>query len=442
MKRLIPALLLLTLVLGLAAPVMAQEPAKERCFVYVVYALAGGSYTSGFYPPGEKTLYLLADKRNVIAPRYTLVYFWHITNEYKPDWSGLNEVAEGTLEVLQGNRVVASFPLTDYIIQYYGHNPADTVTIYEGREAKAKYEAFDKARKEWIDRLWDYYKKRREYNQQLAEIAGKGEKPAEIPEPPPEPEPFDLFSTNVSRGFVVSLAEGTYRLRVRGDAGQIIPDSERKLVVFSPRRRGVGYVVLPQTRWTIPERADDPRNVLYTPGQATLYLQPFVEEEYNELFYTKLENPQSREGRAEHWVWVHLKPLVGGVIELLQDGKVVDRIERKPFYVEQLPGPALGYKVVEGDPQTMKRSPDFEGYKVEIKDVRASSSLRLVEDDGTIIEGSQRRMRRISTQNTWALYVLPFVPLAFGLGLVLQRRIRIARPALALRKASRKAPRP
>jgi hypothetical protein len=108
---------LLILILLCAAPALAQAPQKERRFVYGLNLFDGVEYTTGFVPPAVDTVYVLADHVGVLDPKLTEVYFWPITNDYRADFTNLNELVLGRLEIGQGNRVVATADLTEYVVQ-------------------------------------------------------------------------------------------------------------------------------------------------------------------------------------------------------------------------------------------------------------------------------------------------------------------------------------
>ena len=431
-------LLVLTVLLAflppLAAPASptawAQAPEKEERFVYAVRAYNIREYAAALYPPVVDTLYLMADQRNVVAPRRTLVYYWPITNEYLADWSSRNQVVTGTLEIFQGTRLVASHELTDYVIQYHSDNPIETLRLYEGEEAPARYQAFVDERYAYFEGLRQYRETYRQYIEQLDEAvtsSQKGTIPQDVPEPPPEPASFTLLSTPPNRGFVFSLPQGQYRLHLRLPDGSVAPDSTKNLVVFGPRRQGIGYVVVPQAKWTVAEQSDAPANVIYAPGENTLYLQPVFEKEYNELSYMRMQEPQDRQARGDHWVWVPLKAQPAAHLEMRQGSQVIDRVPWKPYHVAQLPGDALGYEVVDYDAATMSGPPSFWGYKIEVNARRSRYQVRLIGEDGRALPGSQREVRQIQQQNIWALFALPFIPLVAGLVLNFGRRRRVVR---------------
>ncbi|MBS1251121.1 MAG: hypothetical protein MAG451_00151 [Anaerolineales bacterium] len=442
LRKTFEGLVVLALSAFFATAVFAQAPTKERQFVYGVNAFTGSEYVGTFYPTTQDTLYLLADTRSIISPRYTLVYFWPITNEYKADWDSLNETVAGALEILRQGKVLHTLSQTKYVIQHPHGLDAGEVHLYTGQEAKAQHQEFQRQRDAYRDRVWEYYQAEREYQEQLSQIVtqGKSEADVNIPDPPDKPEPFLFYSTGLNDGFPVELAAGAYVIRIRGADGQILPQSKRKLVVFSAQREGVGYTVVSRDKWTTPEQVDDPNQVIYVRSGSTssprsanvLYFQPFLEREYNELYYTRLKTPQSMQGRPKRrpnrWMWVHLQPKGEGHMEVLHGDRVIQSVEKKPYRVRQLPGPALGYEVVEygAGGQSETRSPDFEGYRIQVEAGQPSYTLRLVEADGSVVRGSEREIRVANTQNPWLLYLAPALPLVVGASLAVWRRRKVA----------------
>jgi hypothetical protein len=430
-KKIISGLLISFLLSCLFVTTMlAQAPEKKREFVYGVNVFTGQAYEGTFYPLTEPTLYLLADVTNIISPRHTLVYFWPVTNEYKADWDGLSETVEGTLEILKGNQLVHSLSQVKYIIQYPQGLNSGEVYVYTGPEAEAQYQEFDRQRQAYRDVVAEYYEASRNYRQLLSDRVAKGEAIDQIPPLPEEPEPFLFFSTGVYDGFALELAPGNYTIRLRGEDGQIVPDSTRDLIVFSHQREGVGYTVVPQDKWTTPEQSDDPSQVLYARSGAVIYLQPFVEKEYNELYFTRLSQPQSTTGNRDRWIWLPLQPKEAQHLEILRGGQVVEQIAEKPYLVKQTSGSALGYEVLEQsqaeDERSRTRTPDFEGYEVRVEPGQSSFSLRLVDAEGNIISGSEREVRLVRTHYSAALYLVPVLPLLVGGALAIWRRTKLA----------------
>lgn len=403
---------------GVAA---AQVPEKRRQFVYGINAFAWGGYAGSLSARPAHTIYVLAGQPSVVSGRETLIYFWPITGDYRADWSSLNVPVPGTLEVLRGERVIASVPSQPYVIQY-PQGPDGPSILYTGENARLRYQAFVRAREQWRQAMERYLRTRQAYLEALAKAGEARRRGQAVPLPPPpaEPEPLVLFSSEVHQGHVVNLSPGRYTIRLRRPDGAVVPSSQRTLVSFTHRREAVGYTIVPHTRWTVPERADDPGAVIYArPGQI-LYFQPFVEREYNDLAYTRLLNPQSREGRPDGWRWEYVRPVGDGLLSVIgSPGE--SRISRRPFRVVQTPGEALGYQVVEPSPG---QAPDFEAYRVE---VTGPLVIRLLDQAGQVLPGSTRLIRVPKTGPPWALTLIPFIPLTVGASAVAWRRQQLGR---------------
>lgn len=356
--------LALTLLLLAVIPTQAQEPDKVKAFVYSGQVFNDLGHVSVFYPPSVDTIYLLADQQNILSPRWTLVYFWPLTNAYKADWSSMNQIVTGTLEILDGDEVAATIPVEPVFSNIY----------------------------------------------------------------------------TAGRGSVVNLPAGRYDVRLRADDGSIVPGSRRKLVVFEARRRGLGYQIVPQEKWTRPERTDEPKDVIYAREGTAFYLQPMEKREYNELYYARLEDPQSQSGHKDRWTWVYVRPFEEAGNLILDFGDQTVEALAKPYRVEQLPGPVLGYRVVDYDPATEKHPPDLVAYQLFVDANHASYRLRLQDADGRPVFGSRRQVRRVSDINSWALYFLAGLPLTIGgLCLVSRReRLEASRKRLLPRDPSRR----
>jgi hypothetical protein len=347
--------LALTLLLLVAAPIQAQEPEKTESFVYSGYVFNGLDYISTFYPPSIDTIYLLADRQNILSPRRTLVYFWPLTDAYEADWASMNQTVTGALEILDGSEVIVTIPQEGHDIQ-----------------------------------------------------------------------------TLVGQGSAVDLPAGRYTVRVRANDGSIVPGSQKTLVVFSPRRQGLGYQIVLHEEWILPGRTNVPADVIYAREGSVLYLQPYVEEEYNDLYYTHLEDPQSQSGCKDRWTWVHVRPFEQAGNLILDFGGQTVEVLAKPYRVEQLPGSRLGYKVVEDDSAAEKPFPDLVAYQLFVDANHASYGLQLQDADGKTVFGSQRQVRRVPEINSWALYSLAGLPLTAGGFLLVRRHERSAASRKAL----------
>jgi hypothetical protein len=423
------ALLALALLALLPAGAAAQAPARERQFVYGLNVYTGTEYTGGFVPAAVETVYLLADQVGVLDPKRTEVYFWPITNDYRPDWTTLNELVPGTLEVLQGGRVIRTIELTDYVVQFDRAAGIGNGRISIGAPAREHRAEFERARQSYLDRLRAYSDASEQYNRQLEELA-RQPGPKTPPPMPLQPAPFSLFSTDLSRGFPLELPAGEYAIQLRTPDGAILPESRKRLVAVAPRRQGVGYEVVPQEKWTIPERAGDPDNTIYTVPSGVVYLRPFVALEFNALEHARIANPQDVEATASRWTWVHVAAIEGA--SLAVDGRPVGPGE---YSVQQVPGAALGYTIVpferrpdDPPPGTLgERNPDLRAYRVEAPAGRAALDLRLVDPGGRELPGSARQLRAVPPVADWVLALPVVVPLAIGATVVMWRRERVVR---------------
>jgi hypothetical protein len=423
-------LVLLLFALGAAAG-MAQTPDKKREFVYGIQAFSGLAYEGIFYPLTEDTIYLLADVSNIISPRYSLVYFWPVTNEYKADFDALSEPAGGTVEILQGGQVVQSLPQSKYLIQYPNGLDTGEVYVFFDEEAELQYQEFERRKQAYRDSVAAYYEASIQYRQDAQEKVSSGELREALPPPPPEPAPFTFFSTAVYDGYHLKLPAGTYSIRLKGADGQILPESQRTLIMFTEQRQGISYTLVPQDKWTIPEQSHDPSQTLYARSGTVIYLQPFDEKEYNELYYSRLKAPQSTNGRISHWQWAPSQSTQAAYLEIVYNGQVVEKIEQKPYIVKQTTGKALGYEILEQAQATTERdqtrTPDLVGYRVQVGPDQPAFTVRLVNSDGQVIPGSEREIRLLNPQYTRWLYFLPVIPLLLGFALALWRASRLAR---------------
>jgi hypothetical protein len=416
------------LALMFVAPAAAQAPAREQQFVYGLNVFTGTEYTGNFVPASVDAIYLIADQVGVLDPKRTEVYFWPITNDYRPDWTALNELVPGTLELLQGGRVVRTIELTDYVVQFDRAAGIGNGRISLGPQAIERRAQFERERQTYLDRLHEYTDASEQYQQKLDEL--RNNPGATTPPPAPnQPAPFSLFSTDLAKGFPLELPAGEYAIQLRTPDGQVPPGSRKRLVAIAQRRQGVGYEVIPQEKWTVPEQASDPSNAIYTVPGGVVYLRPFVALEFNALELARVNNPQDVEATANRWTWLQVAPVGGG--PTLQAGG--ERIAAGEYSVEQAPGAALGYTIVpfERRPDDLPegtlghRSPDLIAYRVEAPSGRAQIDLRLVDASGRELAGSARQIRATPGALDWQLAIPILIPLAVGATVTFWRRDRL-----------------
>ncbi|MCC7368666.1 MAG: hypothetical protein IT306_09595 [Chloroflexi bacterium] len=429
-------------ILVLAAPslALAQTPQKERRFVYGFNLFDGTEYAAGFAPHTVDAVYQLAGHVGTLDPKVTEVYFWPITGEIRTDFTSLNELAPGTLEVGQGGRVIQTLELTEYVVQIDPAGGLPGGRVFLGAEAQARWTFFQAERAAYLGRLRAHAEAQVEHTRKLEELRAASAPGATVAlEPPPEPAPFTLYSTEIGRGFAVELPPGEYTIRLREPGGTIVEDSEKRLVVFAPRRTGVGFEVIPQERWTYPEQAQEPSEVLYTAPGGVVYLKPYAAQEVSAEAQARLRNPQDLAPAPGRWQWTRLGPLPPATL-MVHDGVREQAVPLGAFTVEQAPGGVLGYRVVPFTPpvvagadpqqpatagQPAARVPDITGYRVEAPPGPGVLRLRLVDADGRELAGSAREVVVVSPVPWWRLTLPVILPLAVGLSVVLWRRAQV-----------------
>lgn len=409
------------------------EPVKETQFVYSLSPWTGKEYGGTFAPRQVDTMHLMAGVDNVVNTLRSDVYYWPITQEYMADWFGFKEEVPGTLEILQGDQVVRSLQKVDYVYVFPEGAYGPETKLVTGPQAHEEFARFERLQDEYWDAVSAYYEADAEYRKKMDALlervmkTNKPAKPEEIPTAPQQPEPPKLYVTQPVQAFIVNLPPGRYQVRLVDENGSVVEHSTKTLEVFAARRSGVGFEILPESKWTRPITSDDASAVLYMEGKRVFYLKPFAEQEYNSYSYAKMNKlhaPLEGAGLKSRWEWVHEAPLNGQTLQVLKGGQVVQEVKQEGFYVQQTPGYALGYNIVKFDPEAPGmegRSPSFEAYRVELE-ASGRYKLRLVDENGNVIPGSERDIRPVNVTSGWLLYGIPFLPLLVGLIVFASRR--------------------
>ncbi|MGQ9631428.1 MAG: hypothetical protein ACUVXI_14120 [bacterium] len=400
----------------------------EEQFSYGLSNFNGRGFSSSFSLRTEDTLYIMANQYNVFSPKITLIYYWPITRKYLAAWNTLNVDMDGDLEILQDGKVIQTLKKRNYVFNYSQGYYAEEAEVVLDEAADAKHKEYKDAVDAYYNALQKYYEAQTQYQKDLdvffKKIRERDEKkltpeeyPIEVPKEPEPPKPPTFYVTEPRKAYVVNLNDGVYQIRVRAPDGTILEGSEKNLVAFSKRRGGgVGFEIIPEERWTRRETSSDPSEIIYLDGRNILYLRPFFQDEFNDLYYAKLEDPQN-EGRIEKWRWVNIKQMENGTLQLMRGNEVVQEIKEKPYYVKQKPGAELGYTIIDFDPNDPAQgSPSFVGYKLDLDLSGDDYWIRFLDKDGNIIKGSERRILPVKKGNTNVLYTLSLIPLIAYLG--------------------------
>jgi len=418
---------------------LSQAPLLREQLVYRWNAFNGKGYGGGFLPQSENTIYFMANHSNDISARKTLVYFWPITGKYMAGWKTINEEIEGTLEILKEGKIIKSLKKEDNVISYPGGYWGEEAIFYEGKEALAEHQKYKDALQAYYNALKEFYDAKMQYRKDLdqffkevkkrREAGEEGALDLEIPKEPKPPEGIQFYVTEPKKDYIVNLPLGRYQIRLRAKDNTIVEGSEKNIVTFTSRRTGgIGYQIIPGNKWTKQEPCNDPAKIIYGAGKNTLYFQPFIQDEYNELFYNKLQDPQNF-ARKEAWTWVHIKPIKDALLVFLKGNKVLSQVPYLPYLVKQIPGPELGYEVTDyDDEEAQGRKPTFEGHKLELLPQLATAGYKVqLREKGKNIamSASERKIRLVRKENSWLLYLISIFPLIIGAIIFIRRRKKI-----------------
>ena len=430
MNRVVMGLVLALCIITFVGSGLAAPPPREEQLVYGISAWDGNKFASTFVPRGVE-MFLLADVDHVINGTKTDVYYWDITQEWMGNWMEKRIDVPGQLEILDsdGNLVSKQDMMSyGYRLRSGQFTPSE---LLKGDEAHRAYEAYRQELERYYQAVNDYRTARVEYEETLLAMVqhvqetGVPYDESEIPDPPVEPSPPTEFVGAPLEAFIVNLPPGKYRIRMVNEAG-VIPDSERSLTVFSARRHGVGYEILPESRWTRPVMSDDSSHILYLHGPRTMYLKAFTASEYSAYEFLRMvqaHKPLAGRGMKGMWQWQRGQELENIQLQVVQGGEVVETAPLAPYYVQQTPGYALGYEIVEFDPDKVEmagRRPSFAAFKLVLEP--GSYVIRAIDEAGNVVPGSVREIRTIKEPPPCSLYLLAAIPLFFGIGLSGLRR--------------------
>jgi len=442
-KRRIQAIAVVVLLLVFPAVSFAQVPVREEQLIYSILAFNGRDYAGTFTTKQAEAMYLKADVDNFLTVRKTLVYFWPITQDWKTDTSALNVPFEGRL-LLVGpdgkDRALESTPYTYYNVR--GEYELNW-KVAKGPEADQAWGQYQEIMNAYWASVQQYYQERAAYEAMLSELTStitrlrdEGRDVSRLIEvlrelkAPPEPQyPRDYVvpPAQVSEAFILNLPVGEYSLRFETLEGELMQGSEIRVVVFEKRRaEGVGLEVIPGDKWTRPVESKTPASVLYVDGSADLYLRPFFQQEYNDLYYEKMRQNDAR-GNPNLMKWVRIQQVPQAGIEISGPGRATQVVREAPFYVEQVKGAALGYQIVPFDPEGAHkdREASLRAFHVPLTAGDRVVRLQVQDKDGQILRSGGRQIRVVRPSRAGILsLILAVLPLV-AMAVVLLRRSRV-----------------
>ena len=426
-------LLLLAILVGLGAepePVRAETSSREEQVVLWPYVSDGAEYRRVAYPRQVDTVRVLADTPIVFDARRSQVYRWPLTREYLADFTALNDPVAGTLEIVSPGGEVRRIAPRRYSLWYPDGVAGGRAELLLDEVAREAYESYVREARAAVEAARAFEMRRAEHHARAqAWLRQAAARVTPLPPPPPEftetePPPYRPYATEIEEAPVVSLPPGEYRVRWRGPDGAVIPDSERRVISFAPRRRAIGYRILPESRWTQSETSFDPDETLYLNGDAALFLQPVVVEEYNAALYARLHRPQTLEAPdpALH-VWVPRGAMSGARIALWRDREQLGTVPEVPYRVAQQPGTGFGYTIEPFEPRGSALEPDFVAMRLPPGHGQLSR-LSLIGPDGAELPGSRREVRSVRTGLDPLVYAPALLPLLLAVAMRLRRPSR------------------
>jgi len=423
----------------------AQVPVREEQFVYSVLAFNGKDYSGTFARADADAIYVLADTDSFLTARKTFVYYWPITEKWMTDTGALNVPLGGWLQ-LKARRdpwgEASTIALTAYT--YYNVRGKYELNwrVEKGPEAARARQRYERMIEGYWGSMQEYYDKKSAYDQELNRLTAainqtrkEGRDDTELvdalkelkaPAEPEYPTDYVVPPAPVQMAFILNLPAGEYHIRMVSKEGEIMEGSERDVIVFDKRRsEGLGLDVIPSDKWTRPEESKTPASVLYVDGSADLYLRPFYQQEYNDLYYEKLLRNDAR-GNPNLMKWVRIQQVPDASIELTRPNGPDSVLTERPYFVEQLPGDTLGYRIVPFDPEGEHagREPSLRAFHIPLSAAPQTLRLRVLDESGEFIAGGNREIRVVDTSR---LSLVPlFVALLplLAIGAVLLRRSR------------------
>lgn len=425
----------------------SEAPVRIEELIYTIVAYNGRDYSATFCREESDTIYLYANGDSFLSLKKNFVYYWPITQEWKTDSSVLDVTFDGVLEI-KGRGVEQSLFSVDYTyFNLRGNYENNWKAVKEG-EAHAEWERYLGIVKSYLDAMDRYNREHTDYenrvNQLFFEISklkqeGKdhSKKLDELnslksPEEPARPDYYFVPPVPVQHGYNINLPAGEYRMRFLTKDGKLMSGSEKKLIVFDKRRtEGIGFDIIPEDRWTMPSESTRPSEVLYVNGKSDLFIRPFLQNEYNDLYFNKLVANDAR-GNPNLNRWVKIQQVPKSSIELSL-GKELRSLKEAPYMVEQVEGANLGYRIVDYDPDGSHKNeqPSIIAFRIPIRgSERKALSLFATDEKGTNLKGSGRSIRIIEGQK--AIPLLLFIAacplIAMGIILALRKRHIAERP--------------
>jgi hypothetical protein len=409
---------------------LADVPIRREEFIYSILAFNGRDYNGTFAKQNADIIYLMADADNFITARKTLVYYWPIAQEWKTDTDNLDIAFEGNLEL--GGKNMVPRKIEQSIYTYYNIRGEYEVNWEVAVEKKAEevWESYQDTIKVYFDAMTKYQNERRAYEmimnelaKQIGELRISGQDVStlveklqniEAPKRPEAPTTYNVPPIKPQKAFIINLPAGEYRIRFLTEEDKIMESSERTLKVFNKsRKESIGYEVIPGDKWTREVESKTPSSVIYVNGSTDLYMRPFFQQEYNDLYYKKMQRNESR-GNPNIRKWVRIQQVPEASLIITVKGTGPKTVYEKSYYVEHTKAASLGYRIVPFDPDGdhKERNPSLIAFHVPITSSTKGIQLKVQDKNGQLLHDSRRQIRVISEKGpNYILILFALLPL-------------------------------
>lgn len=430
--------------LGLPANAQSGRPERVEEVLWSLMSFNGRDYAPTFCREGGDTVCVIADAASFASIRTSLVYYWPTTGEWYTDSKVLNVLHDGTLELTDRRGRTVSLKPETYTYCSVQERYSQSWRVLQGREAEAEWARYQELEARYQAAAGAYGMARAAWDEEYAALANgiaalrDAGKPFQAdldrlermrpPEEPAAPAEYLVPPVEPRSGYVLRLPPGVYAARLLTPEGLVLEGSEKTVIAF--RREGsgsVGYDLIPSDRWTRTVESNTPSSVIYSAGGVDLYVRPFWQDEYNDLYYKKAIRNDA-EGNPGMTNWIKVRQIEAARIELDDGHGAVVSVVEEPFYVEQTEGTALGYSIVPFDPEGAHRGqdPTLRAFDVPVAAGAQEIRLRLRDAEGKRLPGGDRWIRVVRVpRRPYASLGLALIPAAAGIVVLARRRRKI-----------------
>ena len=434
--------LLLFFLLSVTSILWSQAPVRTEEFIYTILAFNGKDYSGTYCRQDSDTIYLYENTDSFISAGKAFVYYWPITESWKVDQSVLDVSFNGTLRVKDKDQHIE---LSSASYTYF--------SIREGFQTEWKAVMEDDAIREY-DRYMElastYLQEVRNYDfaifqyEEHANLLFRDitdQKNAGLPyedllveleslEKPEEPEVPSYYGTPpvpLKRGYHLNLPKGKYTLSFLTREGLEMAWSEKTLIVEGKQTGAtIGFEVIPADRWVYSSDSVQPSSVLYVNGKTDLYLRPFFQEKYNDLFYSKLIKNDAV-GNRNVDRWVKIRQVFGSSIVIEYENESVT-VKENQYVVEQTKSASLGYTILPYNPDEPhdNRAPNLIAYRIPIDAETPAFSFYSVSEEGSMLSGSGRKIRVVEDpERGWLFIATACIPLIIMIIVQIRRKKKL-----------------